>query len=124
MRLHHIVLTTFIVCISINQLFPQEAEHISRAVNSEYEEREPIPSADGGTLYFWRRETPFNTGGAKDPGDIWMSTKLSNGKFTRAVNMDRPLNSNGHDFVWQVSPYHDTLWVNQTAPGSDDAIPA
>ena len=124
MRLHHIVLTTFIVCISINQLFPQEAEHISRSVNSEYEEREPIPSADGGTLYFWRRETPFNTGGAKDPGDIWMSTKLSNGQFTRAINLDRPVNSNGHDFVWQVSAYHDTLWVNQTPAGSDDAVPA
>ncbi|MEM6766266.1 MAG: hypothetical protein AAF824_08210 [Bacteroidota bacterium] len=124
MRPSAVTFTFFIVCISVNLLFPQEAEHISMSVNSEFEEREPIPSADGKTLYFWRRDTPFNTGGTKDPGDIWMSTMLSNGTFTRAINMNRPTNSNGHDFVWQVSPYHDTLWVNQTPAGSDAAVPA
>ncbi|MEZ4827480.1 MAG: hypothetical protein R3C61_14545 [Bacteroidia bacterium] len=99
----------------------QQAQHLDQNVNSPFEEREPRISPDGQTLYFWRRETPQNTGGVMDPGDIWYSQKDRTGKWGPAVHMRSPLNTNGHDFVWQVSPRHDTLWINQVPPGVKDA---
>jgi|GEM_PF-4959224 len=91
----------------------QRAEHLPPEVNSAYEEREPIPDHDGHTLYFWRRSTPGNTDGVRDPGDIWYSTFDSTNTWTQAVRMSLPLNSKGHDFIWQTTPSGDTLWVNK-----------
>ncbi|MEZ4775851.1 MAG: hypothetical protein R3D00_21905 [Bacteroidia bacterium] len=102
-------------------LFAQKAQHFDQNINSPFEEREPRLSPDGQTLYFWRRETPQNTAGVMDPGDIWYSQKDRSGQWSAAVHMRSPLNTNGHDFVWQVSPRHDTLWVNQVPPGVKDA---
>jgi len=99
--------------------YGQRAEHLSQQVNSEYEEREPILSPDGKTLYFWRRSTPANTAGLPDPGDIWVSRLLGDGSWTSAVRVGPPLNTDGHDFVWHVG--QDTLWINQVAPGGREA---
>lgn len=115
-----IAILALLIC-SGNLLWAQKAERFDFRINSAFEEREPIPSPDGTTLYFWRREAPNNTAGIMDPGDIWYSRKDSRGNWQTAVRMRAPLNSNGHDFVWQVSPRHDTLWVNQVPPGVKDA---
>jgi len=44
-------------------------------VNSPYDEKNPVLSADGNTLYFTISNHPKNIGGVKDPGDIWYSIK-------------------------------------------------
>ncbi|MEO1448630.1 MAG: hypothetical protein AAFV07_03830 [Bacteroidota bacterium] len=95
----------------------QRPEQLDYAINTDFEEREPILSPDGNTLYFWRREAPNNTGGIFDPGDIWISTRKADGSWNNARRAGRPLNSKGHDFVWGVSRYQDTLWVMQVPPG-------
>ena len=113
------ILTHFLLgCI----LFPllgmgQQVEHLGWQVNTPYDEREPILSPDGKTLYFWRRLAPDNTAGVNDHGDIWFTIQLGSGKWAPAQRMGIPLNSPGHDFVWQVSPTNDTLWMTQVPQG-------
>lgn len=99
------------------QGFSQLAVRPDANINSACEEREPIPSADGRTVYFWRRECPDNAGGYNDPGDIWYSELQPDETWSKAQRMEMPLNSKGHDFVWQVSADHDTLFLMQAAPG-------
>ncbi|WNJ20316.1 hypothetical protein [Pontibacter sp. G13] len=111
-----IVLTLIFWGICLGGAFGQEAIRLDYQVNSEFEEREPIISPDKQHLFFWRRETPANTGGIYDPGDIWYSHRNANGSWGKAVRLRPPLNSQGQDFVWQVSPDNDTLWLNQTPP--------
>ncbi|MFK7969610.1 MAG: TolB family protein, partial [Bacteroidia bacterium] len=91
----------------------QKAERLSSAINSQFEEREPMPTHDGQYLYIWRRQHPRNTGGNNDQGDIWVAKLGPNGKFLPAERLRSPLNSYGTDFVWQTSPNHDTLFVSQ-----------
>lgn len=111
MRLNLLLLISFFIFVI--PLQGQKVIHPEFEINSAYEEREPIPNADGSKLYFWRSKMPSNTGGVGDAGDIWVSTRTPNGRWTPAKNMGRPLNSRGHEFVWQVSPDEDTLWVMQ-----------
>ncbi|MEM7660582.1 MAG: hypothetical protein AAF399_31050, partial [Bacteroidota bacterium] len=105
-------------------LTAQQALHLDSRVNTAFEEREPILSPDAQQLYFWRRESPINVGGIYDPGDIWISQRDRYGEWQEAEHLSPPLNGAGHDFVWQVSPDQDTLWLNQNPPGVNDVAPA
>ncbi|MEO0471234.1 MAG: hypothetical protein AAF206_16515 [Bacteroidota bacterium] len=109
----------FLTFLTIS-LHSQKASRLPAYINSEAEEREPILSPDGRTLYFWRRVSAENLGGKDDPGDIWYSKKDRSGRWMTAQQFPQPLNSKGHDFVWGVSPRHDTLWVHQVSPGVSD----
>ena len=112
----------FLLFCSISAVFAQQAEHLPPEINSEFEEREPTFSPDGKTMYFWRRNAASNVGGIKDNGDIWMSN-MANGKWSYAVHPAFPLNTPQQNFIWQVSPKHDTIWVNRILqqPGMKDA---
>lgn len=116
-----LALVPFFLALTNTFLQAQKAIRLSNRVNSSYEEREPIPSPDGKTLYFWRRTAPGNVGGEDDPGDIWVSTLLAPGIYNDALHPGMPLNTRGHDFVWQVSPRGDTLWLNQSPLGRTSA---
>lgn len=111
-RLFLLILLSSIVTLSG---IAQVSEHLGYQINSSYEEREPIFSPDGRTLYFWRRGMPANTGGLTDPGDIWYSKVLGDGTFAPAIRMQRPLNSPGHDFIFNISTNNDTIWLHQAA---------
>lgn len=116
-RIHFLIAAFFLLGNLF--LWAQLPQRLPAGVNTEYEEREPTPTPDGRGLYFWRRESPNNTGGLYDPGDIWYSRK-EGGRWTEAYRAGNPLNGRGHDFVWQVSPRGDTLWIMHTAPGVAD----
>ncbi|MEL7191569.1 MAG: hypothetical protein AAFO96_03955 [Bacteroidota bacterium] len=104
--------TSFLLSILLGNLSPLSAqEALSLAVNSSYEEREPVLSDDGSTLYFWRRKTPDNIGGPNDPGDIWYASQGFRSGWSYPEHFKVPLNTRGQEFVWQVSPDHDTLWM-------------
>lgn len=49
------------------------------AVNSPYDEMNPVLSPDGMRLYFTRANHPENIGGKSDPGDIWISVRTDQG---------------------------------------------
>ncbi len=112
-------ITIFMIFLAISS-FGQQAEHLGWQINTAYDEREPILSPDGRTLYFWRRLSPSNTAGIDDHGDIWYSRQLRDGRWAPARQMEYPLNSQGHDFVWQVGTRHDTLWMTQVQRGRRD----
>ncbi|BCY28400.1 OmpA family protein [Flavobacterium okayamense] len=73
----------------------------------EYEETNPVISADGKTLFVTKKDCPLNIDGNKD--DIWYSTKDRNGNWTSSKNMGRPLNNKDFNFVISVSPDNNTL---------------
>jgi hypothetical protein len=104
------------VLTAITPLAAQLAVPLS-LLNSACEEREPTPSADGQTLYFWRKDCGGNTGGLTDPGDIWSAARLGSG-WTQPRKAAAPLNSYGQDFVLQTSRRGDTLWMCQISPGT------
>jgi len=110
----------FVLCCSTLPGWAQEARRLGREINSAYEEREPTPSPDGQFLYFWRRNHPDNLAGDFDPGDIWVAPRKGD-TWGPAQHPAPPLNSKGHDFVWQVSTEGDTLWMMHTSPGVNEA---
>jgi outer membrane protein OmpA-like peptidoglycan-associated protein len=73
----------------------------------EFEETNPVISADGKTLYFVRKDCELNIETNKD--DIWYSEKDKNGNWKPAENIGRPLNNKDYNFVISVSPDNNTL---------------
>ncbi|MCB0564371.1 MAG: OmpA family protein [Phaeodactylibacter sp.] len=61
-------------------------------VNSGYDEWAPVASPEGKALYFNRLGHPQNMGDA-DAADIWITYRLADGQWPRAVNVGGPVNS-------------------------------
>lgn len=76
-------------------------ESLEGTINTEYEEYVPIITADESEIFFTSRR-PNTTGGSMDIGlgdfyeDIYYSKK-EKGKWTSAVNLGAPVNSQFHD---------------------------
>ena len=78
---------------NIFRIADTQPENLGQAINSPYDELNPIFSPDGNTLYFTRRKHPANKGGNRDGGDIWYSEKDANGDWTEAKNLGAPINN-------------------------------
>lgn len=78
-------------------------------INTPYADMIPIVSPDGNTLYFARKRAPENTG-AKDADDIYVSQKDKTG-WGKASNIGPPLNNDDYNFVFDVSPDGNILYV-------------
>lgn len=100
----------------------QKAVRIPAPLNTVYEEREPILSPDGKQLFVWRRRHPGNAGGAGDQGDIWVSDRLEDFRYSRPRPFPYKLNSSGLDFLWQVSATGDTFFVSQVLSSRDPGL--
>jgi len=88
-------------------------ENLGENVNSKHIELLPVISADGNSLYFSRRGDPQNIEGPKD--DIFKAT-LENGKWGKAVNLGRPLNNNGYNYLYSISPNGNELLIDDQLP--------
>ena len=77
-------------------------------INTTASENVPLISADGNTLYFSREEHPDNIGDISK-SDCWYAKKDNDGWFTNPINMGKPLNNKGHNFIIYVSPDEHTL---------------
>ncbi|MGN6648049.1 MAG: OmpA family protein [Cytophaga sp.] len=91
------------------------------AINSRYIEAYPIISADGKLLYFSRLGDPANVLDSTKT-DIWYSNKTADGQWSKAQNIGRPLNNEGHNFVSSLTPDVNTLLIANTynPDGSSD----
>ncbi|MBN2893981.1 MAG: OmpA family protein [Bacteroidales bacterium] len=88
-------------------------ENLGSNVNTSYSELIPVIAPDGKTIYFVRDDYPGNVGDDKDHNDIWY-TKVSGDNWSKAKNMGRPLNNEGHNFVICVTPDNNSLILNGT----------
>ena len=88
-------------------------ENIGKNVNTTYSELIPVIAPDGKTLYFVRDDYPGNLTKDKDHNDIWVSY-FTRGIWTRATNIDRPLNNDGHNFVIAITTDNNSLILNGT----------
>jgi len=85
-------------------------ERLSSAVNSIYNELKPMVTPDGKTLLFSRQYHPGNIGGEDDPEDIWYSQwDEEKGEWLEAVNMGRPLNNKGPNYISSITPDGQTV---------------
>lgn len=93
--------------------FTTPKEHLGPNINTPYVEAKPVISSDGRTLYFTRQNSPENTGGRKDDGDIYYST-WQNDQWSPAINIGKPINDTYANGVTAVSPDGNTLLlINQ-----------
>ncbi|MFK7950262.1 MAG: OmpA family protein [Saprospiraceae bacterium] len=85
-------------------------EDLGKLVNSNADERLPIISPDGRTLYFTRKLHKDNIGKDKND-DIWFSKLQEDGTWGRATNIDVPLNNERHNFVVAVGQGGDLIYM-------------
>lgn len=85
-------------------------EDLGKLVNSTADERLPIISPDGRTLYFTRKSHKDNIGKEKND-DIWFSKLQSDGTWGKAKNAGLPLNNERHNFVAAVGQGGDLIYM-------------
>ena len=99
--------------LETNLEYVKPPEHLSASVNSAYEEMTPVISPNGREIYFSRRFDPKNKGGERDLQDVYYSQMTKNG-WSKAVNLGVPINNNGPNAVFSVSPDGNTLLLMNT----------
>lgn len=72
-------------------------ENLGKAVNTAYDEVQPVISHDGKTLYFTRKDYPQNVNGILD--DAWYSVRDENNNFSVAKNMGKPINNSNYNNI-------------------------
>lgn len=73
------------------------------------DEKNPVISPDGKTLYFVRRGASPKNGGSKNK--VWYA-EFKNNRWTSPQNSGKPINNESHNFVISVSPDNNSLLLN------------
>ena len=89
----------------------QSLQEKFRHVNSAYDEQNPVLSPDGQTLFYTIGNHPSNTGGKKDPGDIWFSRK-DGSQWSAPVHGGSLLNDKTYNAVAGFSPDGSLLFLH------------
>jgi outer membrane protein OmpA-like peptidoglycan-associated protein len=72
--------------------------------NTPYDELNPVISPDGRSQYITIANHPQNTGGKRDPGDIWISVLTEDNKWSAPVHAGSMVNDQGYNAVAGFSP--------------------
>jgi len=87
--------------------------NMGSAINSKYSEKQPSLSADGRAVYF----TSDRPGGL-GKYDLWMSSRLPDGKWSPPVNLGENINSREFDQSPFIHPDNKTMYFSSTGwPG-------
>lgn len=89
----------------------QGTQDTFQAVNSPYDEKNPVVSADGNTLFLTISNHPDNIGGKRDPGDIWISRKIGS-EWSAPVHGGTMLNNRAYNAVAGISANGDQLFLH------------
>ena len=93
-------------------------------INTKYVEYGPFINADGSLLFFTSKR-PSNIGGKISPftndyyEDIYIAQKGKDGKWLKARNPGKPLNTEDHDAVAGISPDGQQLYIYRSEGGGD-----
>lgn len=93
--------------------YPQPPEHLGNQINTAYEEMTPVIAPNGKGIYFSRRFDPGNQGGSSDLQDVYYSPLTASG-WDKPRNLGSPVNNNGPNAVFSVSPDGNTLLLMNT----------
>ena len=90
-----------------------KVENMGPAINTQFAELRPTVSADGNLLFFIRQNHPFNTKYYDVPNsqDIWFSERDSTGKWSEAVHLGKPLNTEEYNAVFWISPDNNRILI-------------
>src|SRR5262245_44147758 len=78
--------------------------------NAGAHELNPVLTQDGKFLYFTVGQHDLNTGGKRDPGDIWFSL-LAGGQWTAPINAGNVLNDVAYNAVAGFSADGNTMFL-------------
>lgn len=98
--------------ISAQTIDMQNLPAVTKALNSRWDENNPVLSPDGKTIYFTRANDSSNIGGVKDKGDIWFSKLGDNGRWQKPENMGEPVNDNTRNSILGFSPDGKMMFLN------------
>jgi len=87
--------------------FASPAKPLGDVINTTYDEKTPVISPDGNTLFFARDGDPANVGSPKE--DIWFSVRDEKGTWTPAKNIGKPLNTESYNSVFSITPDGNSL---------------
>ncbi len=99
--------------------------NVGGEINSKYPDYLPSVSADESIMMFTSRRPDGMSGDAIDPmngdffEDIYISTK-KDGKWTKAVNIGKPINTSGHDAISGASADGQKILIYLGSKGSGD----
>jgi outer membrane protein OmpA-like peptidoglycan-associated protein len=82
----------------------QTLEQLGSAINTEFNELNPIISPDDKTLYFVRVSHPSNSFGTKGSQDVWYSEKRDDGNWTIARRMPNTINKYQYNDLFSITP--------------------
>jgi OmpA-OmpF porin, OOP family len=104
----------FIFVQCANPYTMAQVENVGTAVNSEYNELNPVIAPDGRTLYFGRKNHPQNKFGVEGSEqyagsqDIWYSENI-NGAWSTARRMSDVLNRDQYNTILSITPDGNTI---------------
>lgn len=99
-------------------------DNLGDGINSPYPDYSPVISTDEQVLIFTSRRDN-STGGMRtelDEGfyeDLYISYNID-GKWTTAANMNKPINTDGHDATVSLSPDGEVLFIYDGQTGNGD----
>jgi outer membrane protein OmpA-like peptidoglycan-associated protein len=94
-------------------------ENLGVNVNSATDEYNPVISADGNILYFTRAHHPQNL---EDYEDIWVTVKDNTGNWIPALRFNHPINNDGNNAIYNVSPDGNFMLVSNVYHASGNSI--
>lgn len=97
--------------------FKSKPENLGSNINSRFQEVAPMVTPDGKTIYFTRARHPENIGGPEKQ-DVWFSKINLDGKFGKAVNIGAPINTEGHNSSFSITPDGNTMLLNNIYKGT------
>ncbi len=78
-------------------------EKLGANVNNKFEEKCPLISPDGKTIYF-----SYDSYKKDELDDIWFSERQKDNTWGKATKMGKPLNTDGHNFMISITPDNNT----------------
>lgn len=96
-------------------IFAQETlefVNLGPAINTAYDESNPLVSSDGTTLYFIRSDHPDNTLAPQRTQDIWYSVfNQQDSTWSEAVHMEYPFNQTQYNAIYSIGPSGQTALI-------------